>query len=123
MRTQTETAIAARDAANARALSASQAIPELGPRLILWGWITAMVGVVGYCRVIFAMSPNTSAIDALFHSGVIGWISSAMVLAGVSMWLMGNLIYLRDAMDAPAPAAEPTGPTRETEMPEKAPRP
>ena len=123
MRTRTETAVAAGDAANARAIPASQAIPELGPRLILWGWITAMVGVVGYCRVIFAMSPDTGALDALFHSGVIGWISSAMVLAGVSMWLMGNLIYLRDAMDAPAPAAEPTDPSRETGMPGKEPRP
>ena len=123
MRTQTETAVAARDAANARATSTIRAIPELGPRLILWGWITAMIGVVGYCRVIFAMSPNTSAIDALFHSGAIGWISSALVLAGVSMWLMGNLIYLRDAMDAPAPAAEPTDPSHETGMQGKAPRP
>lgn len=73
---------------------------EHGRKLILWGWTAAMLGVAGYCRGLFSLEGDPDFLEAVTRTGALGWLSSALILGGIGLWLRGNLLYLREAMSA-----------------------
>lgn len=94
-----------------KALSAVEARPtsprEWGRQMILWGWIATMAGVGCYCRAILTLAPEADFLDTFTHAGPLGWASALLMGGGVALWLSGNLRYLKEAMDAPAPGGTP----------------
>lgn len=73
---------------------------ERGRKLILWGWVAAMVGVTAYCRATFLTGADAELLDAVTRTGLLGWASAVLMLGGIGLWLAGNLIYLREVMEA-----------------------
>ena len=73
---------------------------ERGRKLILWGWVAAMVGVTAYCKAIFLVGANGELLDAVTQTGPLGWTSAVLMVSGVGLWLAGNLLYLREVMEA-----------------------
>lgn len=80
---------------------------EHGRKLILWGWTAAMLGVAGYCRGLFSLDGDPDFLDAITRTGALGWLSAALIVGGVGLWLRGNLLYLREAMEASGDGQEP----------------
>ena len=93
----------------APALRAALAPGERGRLMILWGWLATMVGIGCYCRATFALPPEAELLDTFTRTGGLGWAAAILMGGGVLMWLTGNLRYLREAMDAPAPGRDGGG--------------
>lgn len=87
-------------ASDVREVQAARARGERGRLLILWGWFAAMLGAAGYCRALFDLGGDADLLDAVTRTGPLGWVSAALVVGGIGLWLAGNLVYLREAMDA-----------------------
>lgn len=86
--------------AEVRDVQAARARGERGRLLILWGWFAAMLGAAGYCRALFDLGGDAELLDAVTRTGPLGWGSAILVVGGIGLWLAGNLVYLREAMDA-----------------------
>lgn len=87
-------------AAFARKAVATRQRCERGRKLILWGWVGAMVGVTAYCKAVFLVGANGELLDAVTQTGPLGWASAVLMLGGVGLWLAGNLVYLREVMES-----------------------
>jgi len=79
---------------------------ERGRLMILWGWFATMVGIGCYCRATFTLPPEAELMETFTRTGSLGWAAALLMGGGVLLWLAGNLLYLREAMDAPAPDRE-----------------
>lgn len=90
----------------APALRTALARGERGRLMILWGWLATMLGIGCYCRATFTLPPEAEFLETFTQAGSLGWAAAALMGGGVLMWLAGNLLYLREAMDAPAPDRE-----------------
>ncbi len=75
-------------------------IRERGRRWILSGWAITMVGVFFYCRLLFAMDADGDLPEILHRSGFPGWVALLLMVVGVALWLAGNLVYLKDALNS-----------------------
>ena len=79
---------------------------EQGRRAILAGWIVTMLGIVGYIVAMSRAGENADILDGLMGQGLIGWMSGALILAGVVTWFIGNFACLQDLADIPASGEE-----------------
>lgn len=78
---------------------AQEASATLGQKLILWGWLTSMLGVALYCKAIFSLGPDAGMGQAFLRAGVPGWAAMLFLPAGIVLWFVGNFTYLKEAMD------------------------
>lgn len=85
---------------NAEQLLARARIRERGRRWILSGWLISMIGVIGYCRAMFAVGPQAEFAEMLQQAGLQGWASLALIAGGVALWVMGNMFYFKDIVDS-----------------------
>ncbi|MBI3131379.1 MAG: hypothetical protein HYZ13_08480 [Acidobacteria bacterium] len=83
-----------------REVQAARQRGDRGRQQILWGWVATMAGVACYCRALFGLDTEAGALDALTRTGVLGWTASGLMLFGVALWILGNLRYLHDVMEA-----------------------
>lgn len=77
-----------------------------GKRLVISGFVVAVVGMIAYCLACFAVGMNANLGAALLEHP--GWlIGPAMVVmgAGALLWLVGSFLYLLGGMDS-----DPEGP-------------
>jgi len=86
--------------------SQNQSRSELGRRAILAGWLITMLGIAGYIVAMSRAGENADILDGLMHQGLIGWMSGALILAGVVTWFIGNFACLQDLADIPASGDE-----------------
>jgi hypothetical protein len=69
---------------------------EWGRKAILTGWLVAMAGIAGYVYTMLRAPENAGILEAIVRGGPIGWLSAALVVVGVGIWLAGNLALLRE---------------------------
>ena len=69
--------------------------PEWGRKAILAGWLVAMLGITGYVYTMVNAPSETGLFEALVNGGIIAWLSAALVVVGVGLWVAGNLALLR----------------------------
>lgn len=69
--------------------------PEWGRKAILLGWVVAMAGIAGYVFTMIQAPEQAGLFEALVVGGPVAWISAALVVVGVGMWVAGNLAILR----------------------------
>ncbi len=77
-----------------------------GKRLVISGFIVAVVGIVAYCVACFTAAVNQELGSALLESP--GWLvgpTLGMIGLGTLLWLVGSFVYLNGAMDS-----DPNGP-------------
>lgn len=79
---------------------------DRGRIMILWGWLATMFGVGCYCRATFMLSPDAELMETFTRTGPLGWAAGLLMGGGILLWLTGNLRYLKEAMDTPAPAKD-----------------
>lgn len=72
-----------------------------GERMILAGFVIAIVGVVAYCVASFAAGMSPAMDDILFRNDV-PFVRATLVVLGVGtlVWLAGSIRYLKGALDA-----------------------
>lgn len=74
-----------------------------GKRLVISGFVVAVVGIVAYCVVCFSAGVNQQLASALLASP--GWLVGPMlgiIGLGTMLWLVGSFIYLSGGMDSDA---------------------
>ena len=92
--------VAALAAARARAHAAAESRMRRGKRLVISGFIIAIIGVVGYCAACHSAGVNqdlgTTFLDnpALLVGPTLGFIG-----VGTLLWLVGSVLFLMGAMD------------------------
>ncbi len=69
--------------------------PEWGRKAILTGWLVAMAGIAGYVYTMLRAPEDAGLLDAIRTGGPIGWLSATLIVAGVGIWLAGNLVLIR----------------------------
>jgi hypothetical protein len=77
-----------------------------GKRLVISGFVVAVLGMIAYCLACFAAGMNANLGAALIENP--GWlIGPAMAIMGVGalLWLVGSFLYLLGGMDS-----DPEGP-------------
>src|SRR5512132_891419 len=79
---------------------------EQGRRAILAGWLITMIGIAGYIVAMSRAGDNADILDGLMGQGVLGWISGALIFAGVVTWFIGNFACLQDLAEIPASGEE-----------------
>lgn len=79
---------------------------ERGRRAILAGWLITMLGIAGYIAAMSRAGENADILDGLMGQGLIGWMSGALIVAGVVTWFIGNFACLQDLADIPAGSEE-----------------
>lgn len=77
-----------------------------GKRLVMGGFVVAVLGIVAYCVVCFSAAMNPELGSTLLESP--GWLAGptlGIIGVGTLLWLVGSFIYLNGAMDS-----DPNGP-------------
>lgn len=81
-----------------------------GERMILAGFVIAIIGVVAYCVASFAAGMSTTLEGVLFDNDVPFARATLGVLGlGTLVWLGGSITYLRGALDADEASGEAVG--------------
>jgi hypothetical protein len=97
------------EAIRQRIAAKAEARQRAGKRMILAGFVIAIVGVVLYCVACFAGGASAGMDDILFRNAVPFARSMLAVLGfGTLLWLVGSFVFLRGAMDAEPDALDPT---------------
>lgn len=72
-----------------------------GKRMIVAGFVIAVVGVVLYCAASFAGDLSADMGDVLFRNAVpYARATLAVIGLGTAVWLVGSITYLNGVMDA-----------------------
>ena len=66
-----------------------------GRKTILAGWLTAMAGIAGYVYTMLGAPEETGLLDAIRDGGPLAWLSAALIVVGVGLWIAGNLTLMR----------------------------
>ena len=74
---------------------------ERGRKAILAGWLVTMAGVFGYVFCMLRAPEGAGMLEAIRSQGVIGWATVAFLIAGISLWLAGNISMFQDMMSSP----------------------
>lgn len=77
--------------------------PEWGRKAILAGWLVAMAGIAGYVYTMIQAPDDAGLFQAIVVGGPIAWLSAALVIVGVGIWLTGNLALIRALADVEKP--------------------
>ncbi len=79
-----------------------------GRRLVIAGFVVAIVGIVAYCVVLFgaATNPTLGAILLKTPGWLVGPTLGAVGL-GTLFWLVGSFMYLTGAMDSGPEGPDP----------------
>jgi hypothetical protein len=72
-------------------------VAEYGRKMILYGWIVSMIGIVTYCFVMLGGDQGADMMEALAARGAIGWASLAVIGVGVALWFAGCIRLVREA--------------------------
>ena len=72
---------------------------EWGRKAILGGWLTAMAGIGGYVYSILHASADTGLLEAIRDGGPLAWLSAALIVVGVALWIAGNISLQRAMQD------------------------
>ena len=77
-----------------------------GKRLVISGFVVAVVGIVGYCLACFSAESNPE-FGATYLQQQISFVRPALGVIGLGtlLWLVGSFLYLRGGMDS-----DPDGP-------------
>jgi hypothetical protein len=84
--------------AQSRATEDAAAPTTRGQKLILWGWLTTMLGVGLYCKAVFTLGPDADLIQALTRTGVPGHAAAILLPAGILLWFAGTFLYMYEAV-------------------------
>lgn len=94
-------------AARAPSKADIQAMAELrmrrGKRLVISGFVVAVIGIIAYCVVCLSAAVNPDLGSTLLKSP--GWLAGptlGTIGLGTLLWLVGSFIYLNGAMDSDA---------------------
>ena len=68
---------------------------EWGRKAILSGWLTAMAGIAGYVYSILHAPEETGLLEAVRDGGPLAWLSAALIVVGVALWIAGNISLQR----------------------------
>jgi hypothetical protein len=68
---------------------------ERGRKAILAGWLTAMAGIAGYVYSILHAPEETGLLEAIRDGGPLAWLSAALIVVGVGLWIAGNISLQR----------------------------
>lgn len=77
-----------------------------GRRLVISGFVVAVLGIVAYCVACLSAAMNQDLGSTLLASP--GWLAGptlGVIGLGTLLWLVGSFIYLNGAMDS-----DPSGP-------------
>ena len=77
-----------------------------GKRLVIGGFVVAVVGIVAYCVVGLSAGVNQQTGSAFLESS--GWLFGAtlgIIGLGTLLWLVGSILYVNGGMDS-----DPDGP-------------
>jgi hypothetical protein len=77
-----------------------------GKRLVISGFVVAVLGIVAYCFVGLSAGVNQQTGSAFLESA--GWLTGAtlgIVGLGTLLWLVGSVLYVSGGMDS-----DPDGP-------------
>ncbi len=92
--------------------AADRAQPEVrqrrGKRLVVAGWVVAMLGVGLYCAASFAADASLDLPDML-RAFPVARAGLALIGFGTLVWAIGSVMHLRAALDAGEDAADGTG--------------
>ena len=69
-----------------------------GYKAILAGVVLTLFGVIAYALTMPYAGEHANILDALGRQGVLGGVSAVLLLSGVSTWLIGNVVALRDLL-------------------------
>ena len=72
---------------------------EWGRKAILGGWLTAMAGIAGYVYSILHSPAETGLLEAIRDGGPLAWLSAALIVVGVALWIAGNVSLQRAIQD------------------------
>ncbi len=80
-----------------------------GKKLVIAGFVVAVIGIIGYCMVCLGAGVNQELGTALLEN--VTWLAGptlAVVGLGTLLWLLGSFMYLNGALesDVDAPAQE-----------------
>ena len=70
---------------------------EWGRKAILAGWVIAMAGIAGCVLAIVNAPRDAGLFAALAAGGIAGWLSAALLIAGLGLWLAGYVAFRRGA--------------------------
>ena len=90
----------ARPSPRAAAAARPQARERQGKRLVVTGWITAVVGIVLYCAASFAGGADADLGAVLFHGAIPAARAALLVVgAGTLLWIVGSVVHTNAVLD------------------------
>ncbi len=98
--------ISVADYAKAEVYAGAEQQMRRGKKLVISGFIVAVMGIVAYCVVCFSAAINQELGSALLAGP--GWLlgtTMGIIGLGTLLWLVGSFIYLSGAMNS-----DPNGP-------------
>ncbi len=98
-KTDAEKAVAA--ASKAEIYAAAEQQMRRGQRLVISGFVVAVLGIIAYCVICLSAAVNQELGSSLLESP--GWLAGStfgIIGLGTLLWLAGSFIYLNGAMDS-----------------------
>lgn len=81
-------------------LSKAEKKMRRGQRLVVWGFVIAIIGIVFYCVVSFVGSTTQAWVSFLFaHAHAFLLTSLGIIALGTLVWLIGSFMHLSGAME------------------------
>lgn len=70
-----------------------------GKRVVIAGFVVAILGVIAYCLASFNSDLNQQFGDVEYSGGLLS-LSLGMIGLGTLLWLIGSFIHLKAAMES-----------------------